>query len=72
MKLKDFEQNFLGDKRYSIEDFKYPNMPFTRFNHLILDTKTGRRFLTVKVKDDEIAFIEVYDGEYNGKRKWER
>lgn len=61
MKLKDFEK-LLGDKRYSIEDNKYPNVPFTPFNHLILDNKTGRRFLTIRIrsKDDEIGFIEVH------------
>ena len=61
MKLKDFEK-LLVDKRYSIEDNKYPNVPSTRFNHLILDNETGKRFLTIRImdKDDEIGFIEVH------------
>lgn len=59
MKLDEFNK-LIGEDRYVVEDYKYPNISFTTVKHIIFDKKTNRRYMSVEIGDNDIRFIEVF------------
>jgi hypothetical protein len=58
MKLSEFEK-LLKEEKFVVEDYVC-NGPFSRFNHLVFDKETGRRFVSICSSDNEVYFIEVF------------
>ena len=58
MKVSEFEK-MLKEERYIVDDCKYPDVSITPYNHIIFDSETKRRFMSICVSEGIIGFIFI-------------